>query len=223
MTPAAAPRSDPPRDPSPGPRARIWPVALHAPVVAFLTAAVLLTDDRSRTWTRLSELLLELAGLPLSFMVTSVLAFSPPSQEWTLDAIMITAAWVNVVVLAVLTRSGVPARLVLEAVAMLAAGVGIWAALLSWADEAAYGLLPSLAAGLLVLVTVVLLSLRRPPVLVAVCVGGGAFVAVCAHSALNSAFWIFLAVPLAIVGGGALAAAAWLGVRLRRRGLLAPS
>lgn len=196
---------------------RVWPTVFHVPVVVFLTAAVLLTDDRALTWTRLSELLLELVGLPLSFVGATVLAFTPTGEERLLDAVLIAAAWLNVAVVAVLTRRGVRARPVVEAVAMLAAGVGIWAAFLSWAPEAAWGALPFAAAAVAVLATVALLSTRRSPVLVACCVGSGAFVAVCAHTALNDAFWIFLAVPLAVVGGGAVAVAAWAGSRLRGR------
>lgn len=208
-TPTASPRDQ---------RRRLWPVAIHAPVVAFLTTAVLMTDDRALTWTRLSEGLLELVGLPLIFVVGQLLALSPVYYDWMSDAALIASAWLNVVVLAVVTRHGVPARPVLEGAALVTAGVGIWAALLSWADEAVYGLTPSLAASLLVLATVALLSSRRPPVLVAVCVGSGAFVAVCAHLALNTAFWIFVAVPLGIASAGALAVAARLGARLGQQG-----
>lgn len=205
-------------------RTRVWPVAFHAPLVAFLTVSVLLTDDRGQTWTRLSELLLSVAGLPWSFVGTTILAFLPLAvpavAEWDgmLDAVIIVAAWANVIVLAWLTRRGLMARPLAEGVAMLGAGVGIWAALLSWAPEADYRLLPSAGAAIAVLATAFLLSTRRRPVLVACLVGGGAYVAICAHVALNASLWIFLAVPLAVLGGAAVALAAWAGSRLGHQG-----
>lgn len=204
--------------------ARIWPVAVHAPVVAFLSLAVLVTDDRAQTWTRLSEALLELAGLPLSFAVSAVIFLvvspllnqMPALVEWLVVAVLIACAWVNVAAVAWLTRRGVPARPLIEAAAMLVAGVGIWAALLSWAPEADYALLPSAGAAVAVLVTVFCVASRRPPVLSGALVGGGAYLAVCTHVALNSSFVLFLAIPLAVLGGAAVVVAAATGSALGR-------
>lgn len=196
-------------------------MAVHAPLVAFLTISVLLTDDRAQTWTRLSELLLSVAGLPLSFVLSPVLAFlplvAPWVQDWALDVVLIVCAWVNVAVVAWLTRRGVRARPPLQAVAMIGAGVRIWAGLLSWAPQADYAALPAVGAAIAVLATVFALSTRGRPVVTGVLVGGGAYVAICAHVALNASLWIFLAIPLAVLGGLAVTAAAWCGYALGRR------
>lgn len=208
-----------------GRRAGAALVGVHATVIAGLTASVLLTDDRAQTWTRLSELLLAVTGLPWSMTLGVVAAVAAPvAPDWAFDVLLITAAWVNVGVGAVLLRQHpVAGRRIAEVAGLLALGVGVWGALLSWSPEADWSLAQSVAAALSVLVVVAVLSARRPPVRVAVCVGGGAWAAVSAHAALSSAFWIFLAVPLLVVGGGAVAGAATVGAHFRRPGTSKPA
>lgn len=58
-------------------------------MVRFLTAAVLLTDDRSLTWTRL----LQLVGLPRTVLGATVLTCTPVVKEQLLDALLIAAVW----------------------------------------------------------------------------------------------------------------------------------